>query len=407
MSRPSSPSQVVKPQVLVRIAFKNLFFKRLRTSLTILGVIIGIGSIVFLLSLGSGLQKLVASQVIGSKSVKTIDVSTPKAKSVQLDSERLAAFASLAGVEKVAKVYYSSGKVNFGASQTDAVVYGASQSYVDLSSFKVVAGSVQNVESTDGVVVNTSLLKAIGANDQTNTVSKPLSVALVIPATDDGAKDSTVVKNFKIGGVVETGAGAELYVPAKTFESEGVTSATQAKLLTQDRTQVSNVRKQIENQGFNTSSPIDTIDQINQIFNLLNVVLVGFGGIGMVIAILGMFNTLTISLLERTKEFGLMISLGARSRDVRRLFVLEALALSVMGGIFGILAAFILGVVVNLVVNGFARGRGVSDSVSLFALSPELIAATLVFVAVLGYVVVLYPAYRASHTNPVDSMRHD
>lgn len=407
MSRASSPSQVVRPQVLVRIAFKNLFFKRLRTSLTILGVIIGIGSIVFLLSLGSGLQKLVASQVIGSKSVKTIDVSTPKAKSVQLDSEHLAAFASLAGVEKVAKVYYSSGKVSFGASQTDAVVYGASQSYVDLSSFKVVAGSVQNVEGTDGVVVNTSLLKAIGANDQTNTVSKPLSVALVIPATDDGAKHSTVVKNFKIGGVVETGAGAELYVPAKTFESEGVTSATQAKLLTQDRTQVSNVRKQIENQGFNTSSPIDTIDQINQIFNLLNVVLVGFGGIGMVIAILGMFNTLTISLLERTKEFGLMISLGARSRDVRRLFVLEALALSVMGGIFGILAAFILGVVVNLVVNGFARGRGVSDSVSLFALSPELIVATLVFVAVLGYVVVLYPAYRAAHTSPVDSMRHD
>jgi putative ABC transport system permease protein len=407
MSRGATPNQVVKPQVLVRIAFKNLFFKRLRTSLTILGVVIGIGSIVFLLSLGSGLQKLVASQVIGSKSVKTIDVSTPKAKSVKLDAERLAAFASLAGVEKVAKVYFSSGKVGLDASQTDAVVYGASQSYIDLSSFKVVAGSVQDVESTNGVVVNTSLLKAIGTKNQASTVNTPLTVKVVIPAVEDGAKDTAVTRDFKIGGVVETGAGAELYIPAKTFESEGVTSATQAKLLALDRSQVANIRKQIENQGFTTASPIDTIDQINQIFNLLNVVLVGFGGIGMVIAILGMFNTLTISLLERTKEFGLMISLGARSRDVRRLFVVEALALSVMGGLFGILAAFILGVVVNLAVNGFARGRGVSDTVSLFALSPELIVATLVFVAVLGYIVVLYPAYRASHTNPVDSMRRD
>lgn len=402
-----TPQQVIKPNVLLRIAIKNLFFKRLRTTLTILGVVIGIGSIVFLLSLGIGLQKLVASQVIGSKSIKTIDVTTPKSKSIKIDRQRVAEFKDLAGVQQVARVVYSSGKAGLGESETDAVVYGADQPYVDLSSLKNISGAPGTMESTGTAIVNTSLLKAIGSKDNTKAVGKEITLNVVIPAQKDGAEDTVVKKTFKVGAVVETGAGSEVYVPIAVFESEGITNATQAKLLVADRSQVSVVRKQIENQGLITASPIDTIDQINQIFNLLNVVLVGFGGIGMVIAILGMFNTLTISLLERTKEFGLMISLGARARDIRRLFVAEALTLSMLGGIFGIVAAVILGAVTNAIVNGFARGRGVTDTVSLFAISPSLMLATLTFVALLGFLVVLYPAHKAANTNPVDSMRHD
>lgn len=402
-----APQQVIKPSVLTRIAVKNLFFKRLRTTLTILGVVIGIGSIVFLLSLGFGLQKLVASQVIGSRSIKTIDVSTPKSKSVKIDRQRVAEFKDLAGVEQVARVYYSSGKASLGESETDVVVYGADQAYVDLSSLKSVTGSTGTMESTGSVIVNTSLLKAIGSKDTAKAVGKDITLNVVIPAQTDGAADRIVKRTFKVGAVVETGAGSEVFTPVNVFEQEGLTNATQAKILVAGRDQVSLVRKQVENQGFITASPIDTIDQINQIFNLLNVVLVGFGGIGMVIAILGMFNTLTISLLERTKEFGLMISLGARARDVKRLFIAEALTLSMLGGIFGIVAAVILGAVTNAVVNGFARGRGVTDTVSLFAISPTLMGATLLFVAALGFLVVLYPAHKAANTNPVDSMRRE
>lgn len=402
-----APQQVIKPNVLARIAIKNLFFKRLRTTLTILGVVIGIGSIVFLLSLGFGLQKLVASQVVGSKSIKTIDVSTPKSKSVKIDRERVAGFKDLAGVEQVARVYYSSGKASLGESETDVVVYGADQAYVDLSSLKSIAGSTGTMESTDSVIVNTSLLKAIGSKENTKAVGKEITLNITIPGQKDGEEDRVVKRTLKVGAVVETGAGSEVFTPINVFEEEGLTSATQAKILVVERDQVSVVRKQVENQGFITASPIDTIDQINQIFNLLNVVLVGFGGIGMVIAILGMFNTLTISLLERTKEFGLMISLGARARDVKRLFVAEALTLSMLGGIFGIVAAVILGAVTNAVVNGFARGRGVTDAVSLFAISPTLMLATLLFVAGLGFLVVLYPAHKAANTNPVDSMRRE
>ncbi len=403
----NTPNKAIRPNVLVRIALKNLLFKRLRTSLTILGVVIGIGSIVFLLSLASGLQKLVASQVIGSKSIKTIDVTTPKAKTVRLTATRLAEFGALAGVEQVARVYYSSGRASLGRSETDVVVYGVDQAYIDLSAFKIVQGSADKVEGSNNIVVNTSFLKSIGASQKGKIVGKAIDLAVVIPAEGEGSKEKTVTRSFKVGGVVETGAGAEAYVPVGVFEGEGLTAATQAKLLVADRGQVSVVRKQIENQGFMTASPSDTIDQINQIFSLLNVVLVGFGGIGMVIAVLGMFNTLTISLMERTREFGLMISLGARARDVKRLFVIEALTLSLMGGVFGIMAAFLLGATLNGVVNGFARARGVSESVSLFAISPQLMVGALGFVALLGFLVVLYPAYKAAHTNPVDSMRRD
>ncbi len=397
--------QVIQSQVLARIAFKNLFYKRLRTSLTILGVVIGIGSIVFLLSLGFGLQKLVASQVIGSKSIKTVDITTPKSRTLALSNQELADFAALSGVEKVAKVVYSSAKVSLGGSQADSVSYGVDQAYLDLSSLKAIAGSVGTENNIDSVVVNTSLLKAAGQNNPKKAVGKTITVRLKVPAQKDGEADRTIDKKFKVRAVVETGSGAEFYVSFKVFEAERVKNATQAKLLVVSRDQLPVVRRQIENRGFSTTSPIDTINQINQIFNLLNVVLVGFGGIGMVIAILGMFNTLTISLLERTKEFGLMISLGARTKDIKRLFIAEALTLALLGGVFGILAALILAALTNGIINSFAARRGVTDAISLFAISPTLMFVSLLFVSVLGYLVVLYPAHKAAHTNPVDAMR--
>src|SRR5206468_3453072 len=110
-------------------------------------------------------------------------------------------------------------------------------------------------------------------------------------------------------------------------------------------------RKQIESMGFLTTSPIDTIEQINQMFKFFNVLLAGFGAIGMIVAVLGMFNTLTISLLERTKEVGLMITLGGRNRDMRKLFIFEAVLLSVAGAVIGIVSAIILGQIINLVMN--------------------------------------------------------
>ena len=127
----------------------------------------------------------------------------------------------------------------------------------------------------------------------------------------------------------------------------------------------------------------------------------------MIVAILGMFNTLTISLLERTREIGLMIALGARRKDMRMLFMLEAVILSLIGSIMGIIMAMITGSILNLVVSRLAHGRGVQDSFSLFSNPLWLVVSLIVFMVLVGLGVVILPARRAEKINPIDALRRE
>lgn len=397
---------VIKPRLLVHIAMRNLFFKKLRTSLTVIGVVIGVGSIIFLVSLGLGLQKLVSNQVVGSDSVKTIDVSSTKSKVIKLDPETVNSITNLPNVEKVAHVYNFGGKANLGTSKTDTIVFGIDTEYLSLSNLKFSANTIGTLEG-DEALVNTSLLKAVGISDAKSAVNQSVVVNVEVPDDNNGAQKKSLVLNLKIKGVVESGAGSEVYLNHDNFTQAGVKNASQLKVLSRSQQDVAGLKRQIEAFGLTTSSPLDTLDQINQIFNLFNFILVGFGGIGMVIAVLGMFNTLTISLLERTREIGLMISLGARQKDVYRLFVLESIALSWLGGLFGLIGAFMSGKFVDLLLNSWAASRGVPDRITAFDLQPWLILSTFLFVTIVGFIVVYFPARRASHINPIDALRHE
>ncbi len=396
---------VVQLHILFRLARKNLSFKKLRTSLTVIGVVIGIGSVVFLISFAFGLQNLVSSQVIGSNSVNTIDVTSARSKLLKLSNVNVESIESVGSVDQISQIYTAAGKLKVNNAQLDSVVYGTSKEYMDLSSLNFVSGESLQSDKLDNAVVNTSLLSATGINNFQAAVGKKLSVSF---NTENEAGDKVPVsKEVTISGIVDSGAGSELYINQKIFQDAGSAAASQVKVVVKDQTAIPDVRKKIEALGFSTSSPLDTLDQINQVFTLLKFVLLGFGGIGMLIAILGMFNTLTISLLERTREIGLMISLGARQRDVKRLFVVESLLLSMLGGILGIIGAFLLGSVADFILNRFAHSRGVTEKVSTFSFPPLLLLAVIVLSGVLGLIVVYFPARRASRINPIDALRFE
>lgn len=390
---------------LFRTASRNLFAKKLRSALTLAGIVIGIGTIFFLLSFGFGLRNVVTGEVIGNASIKTIDVASPNSRVIKIDRTNVDRIRNLPHVVQVGVTYSFPGIAQLNSSEIDSVVYGLDSNYQDLVDLNPVEGRLLQNDDSMSAVVNRSALKALGVEDKEGAVGKKFQ--LTVPL--DGASQTTseVKQEFTIVGVIESDSGGEIFIPSFIFDNAGVATYTQAKVSADESENVSGLRSQIESFGLLTSSPADTIDQINEIFKFFNLLLIGFGAIGMIVAILGMFNTLTISLLERTREVGLMIAMGARHRDIRLLFIIEALLLSAVGAVIGIVIAVWISAVVNGMMNFYAHQRGVEGGINLFSTPLWLIAALIIFMLVVGLLVAYFPARRAGRINPIDALRRD
>jgi putative ABC transport system permease protein len=397
--------RAIKLRIIFHLAFRNIASKKLRSFLTVFGVVIGIGSIFFLLSFGIGIQDLVTKQVIGDKSLKALDVTSPNSRILQLNDEAVNKIRTFPHVEKVGLQYSFPGSVAFDGGEVDSVVYGINDEFQSSTSFNVREGRLLNDKDMRAVVLNTSALKAIGIEEPSKAINQ--QITLVIPLQKVKANQKEIRDKFTIVGIIESGAGSEIFSLSEIFTVAGVPAYQQIKVVSDDTENISDLRKQIESNGFQTASLVDTLEEINKIFKFFNVILVSFGSIGMIVAVLGMFNTLTISLLERTKEIGLMMALGGRRSDMRKLFIFEALLISLAGAVVGILLAMVGGTAVNTYLNAGAKGRGVTQSFSVFAYPAWIVVSVVVFTLVVGLLVVYFPARRAEKINPIDALRRE
>jgi len=391
--------------VLMHIAIKNFIDKKFRSFLTVLGVVIGVTAVFFLLSFGLGIQALVTEQVIGDKSLKTIDVSSPNSKIIKLDEAALNTISSYPHVDQIGVQYSFPGIMKFGGGEIDVVAYGVNQQYQNLSSLNLLKGRLLDEKDNRSVLLNLSALKAIGIEDPAAALNQEVKITVPLEKAEATAKE--VSDTFTIVGVIESSSGSELFMPSSIFDTAGVPAYNHIKIVIDDLPNVAVSRKHIESNGFQTTSLADTLTEIDDIFKFFNLILIGFGSIGMVVAILGMFNTLTISLLERTREIGLMMALGARRSDMRRLFIFEAGLISFIGAVVGIILAVVAGKIVNLYINIGASGRGVTESFDLFSTPLWAVLLIIIITVLVGFLVVYIPARRAERINPIDALRRE
>lgn len=391
--------------ILLHIALKNLKAKKLRSFLTIFGVVIGVSAIFFLLTFGLGVQKLVTEEVVGEQSLKSIDINSPSSDIVAIDEDLVNEMRQYANVVGVGVQYSFPGISSVKGGEIDSVVYGVNETYQELSNFVLVKGRLLEANDTKAVVVNSAILESLGIKDAEEAVGS--SISLMIPLEKYEATVKEVKGDYTIVGVITSSGGNEVYLPSALFDAAGVPKYSHAKIAVNEVENVDTIRRQVEAKGFETNSLTDTLTEINNIFKFFNLILIGFGSIGMIVAVLGMFNTLTISLLERTREIGLMMALGARRRDVRRLFTLEAVIISALGSIIGMLIAYIAGLIVNTLLNLNAQARGIQEWFQIFYAPWWAVAVVLLATIIVGLSVVYFPARRAALTNPIDALRRE
>lgn len=391
----------IRSSILLHIAVSSLLSKKFRGALTIAGVAIGTGSVFLLLAFGMGLQNLVTNQVMKGQSINTIDVTTTGSRMIKMDQEKVADIVRITNVESASGFYAKASKLTVGGAAADVVVYGVDTLYLQTSEFVMVAGKMVDPNSPEQVAVSSSILEAAGVTDYAKMIGTTVTVKVRL------SDEKLIEKKLRVVGVVSSNGGSEAFVSPKIFSENGVTGYAGIKVLANDRQHVPQIRHAIESLGYDTMSPIDTLEQVDQFFKILSVVLVSIGAIGMVIAILGMINTLAVSLLERTKEVALMLALGARPRDVRSLFIDEAVILALAGGVLGIVSATAISFAVDAVLNQLARSKGATAGFTVFSMPLWLVGVMLLAMVAVGYVVAYLPARRAARINSIEVLRRD
>ena len=174
-----------------------------------------------------------------------------------------------------------------------------------------------------------------------------------------------------------------------------------------DPVALTDVRKRLTELGLGSFSIVDQLDQIRTVFLIINSVLGLLGGISLLVASFGIANTMIMSILERTREIGIMKAIGAEDREIKLIFFFEAAVIGLTGGIIGSLAAWGIDAVANRLAYRFILKPQGASFVDFFSLPPYLWLGAIVFALTVSILAALYPAARAARIDPVRALRHD
>lgn len=187
-------------------------------------------------------------------------------------------------------------------------------------------------------------------------------------------------------------------------EAEGYDSAV---IRVSDPVLLTEVRKRLTELGFGSFSIVDQIEQIRTVFLIIDSALGLLGGISLLVASFGIANTMIMSILERTREIGIMKAIGAEDREIKLIFFFEAAVIGAVGGVLGVLAGWAMAGLANRLAYRFILKPQGGSYVDFFSLPPWLSASAISFALIVSILAALYPAARAARIDPVRALRHD
>ncbi|PIZ01049.1 hypothetical protein COY62_00445 [bacterium (Candidatus Howlettbacteria) CG_4_10_14_0_8_um_filter_40_9] len=392
---------------VLRMSFGNLRRNKLRTFLTVTGVVVGIGAIVFLVSLGFGLQELAVSKVANLEALTLITVNSGSGADTALNETAVKKFEVINNVNLVSPILSTPAQIKNGEKSADTVVYGINPAFIGLEDVKPKWGENISEKDEKGVILSQAVVKGMEIDDPTQIIRKELNFNLIQLDDSGNIKNAEGTNvSLKVTGVTSEDKTKYSYANINILKGMDGKKYNSVKVQVKKRNDLADVRKAIESMGYPTTSIKDTVDQIDKAFVVIKSVLGGFGFVALFVAAIGIFNTMTISLLERTHEIGIMKAIGARNKDVSRIFTAEASIIGLMGGFSGVFAGWLGGAVINSLANYMATQVG-GEQNHFFSTPLWFGAGVVTFAFLVSTISGIYPAKRAARLDPLEALRYE
>lgn len=392
---------------LIFLALKHFRNRLLRTSLTVAGISVGIGAMFFLVTLGYGLQRITVERIANVEALKTIDVTAGKL--LTLDAQAIGELQKLPRVSALSPVFSVSARMETvkDGRLGDVTASAVEPEFFHLENLKMIAGKVPEKEGP-AIAATTAALNLFGWTPS-EAIGREIKLTLLIPKGPGTLTETEELSlpQALIVGVIESEESTVVYIPlAELVKRVENPLYSLVKVKVERTADVGPVKEAILAKGYDAQAVFETVTELDRVFGYIKVILGLFGLIALFVAAIGMLNTLTISLLERTRDLGLMKALGAADRDIWRLVITESLFFGLAGGLGGILLGFLGGTIVGAIVNSLFRFAG-GETLPLFVTPPWFVLVTLFFAASVALITGLFPARRAAEINPLEAIRYE
>lgn len=399
-------------QDLAQLSTRAFKTNPMRTWLTILGMGVGTGAVVVLVGLGFGLQQIILEQIVFGETLLSLGVSATGAQNLKLTAETVELFESNEHVLDAAPLARFPALITYKGLTGNVFIQGAEPAYLRYAGVTATEGEVFTDEDTDdsnSVMLSPAVLKLFGVDDVEGFVGQKVKFRILVPAEDgsDEVDEVFIDKEYTVRGITkEEGVLNVLMMITELRTHIGIEEFERIQVRVDSNEFLSVVETELIEAGYRVTALSKTVEQATKIFQGVQVVLATFGGIALLVSAIGMFNTMTVTLLERTKEIGIMRTIGASPSDIKWLFVSESIVVGFLGGVSGIVMGVTLGVIVNLLLN-FAASQFDGQSVNLFAFPMVFLVFIALFSAGVGYLTGIFPAKRAASLNPLDAIRNE
>ena len=432
---------------LLLLIIDNLNRRKARVALTAVGVVIGTAAVVMLVSLATGLQRNANEQLVGIGDLTQIQVSPNYGEGpiaygpggamdmsnvTLITDQSLAEFAAIPGVKQViARDYLMyGGTLTYdrletwpnirGVNVNDLSLLGlrAQQGSLELSKGSAVVGAMiaQNFYDPNlrpgqepppppdlmGATVKLNLMKW---DAEGNEIKKSIPIRITgVIAESRGEADWAIYMTMEdVTAMNEWGQGKRI--------NRNQTGYNDVVVIVEDINQVVDVSDQIQAMGYQAWTPMSMVQGINSFYVVLQVIFGGVGAIALLVAAIGIANTMAMAILERTREIGWMKAIGATNRDVLSVFLGEAAGIGFIGGLGGVVLGWSASQIMNVLAMAYLAGQaaetgGMPPTVAVYT-PPWLPVFALVFATLIGLLSGLYPALRAATLIPVNALKYE